>query len=108
MTDTWFSPDAARLFSYLSLLSLCSLFAVPARRGKLRSVSLGAWNAALGLAALLLAAGAFAAASGQPTHVSRALLMTGFVLGTVFALTRRRLVGSYEEAELRRTVATDL
>ena len=32
MTDAWFSPDTARLFSYLSLLSLCSLFAIPASR----------------------------------------------------------------------------
>ena len=34
MTDAWFSPEAARLFSFLSLLSLCSLFAIPASRGR--------------------------------------------------------------------------
>ena len=32
MTDAWFSPETARFFSFLSLLSLCSLFAIPASR----------------------------------------------------------------------------
>jgi len=32
MTEAWFSPETARLFSYLSLLSLYSVFAVPAKR----------------------------------------------------------------------------
>lgn len=108
MTDAWFSPETARLFSFLSLLSLCSLFAIPGRRGKLRSLAFGVWNAVIALGVALLAAGAIGFAVGQPMHVSRSLLLTGFVIAVVFAVTRRALSRGYEEAELRRTVAADL
>ena len=106
MTDAWFSPEAARLFSYLSLLSLCSLFAIPARRGQLRRLATGVWNTVIAL--VLCAAGSTAVAVGQPTYVSRSLLISGFVVGLVFASTRRAVMRGYDEAELRRTVAADL
>ena len=108
MTEAWFSPETARLFSYLSLLSLCSLFAVPAKRGQLRGLAMSVWNAVIGLGVVLLAAGAFAAAVGQPAHVPRTLLLSGFVVGFVFVSTRRAVARGYDEAELRRTVAADL
>ena len=108
MTDAWFSPEAARLFSFLSLLSLCSLFAIPARRGRLRGVAVIVWNSVMAVSIVLLAGGGVAVATGQPPHVSRALLLSGVVVGFVFALTRRALLRGYHEAELRRTVAADL
>jgi hypothetical protein len=108
MTDAWFSPEAARLFSYLSLLSLCSLFAIPARRGQLRRLATGVWNTVIGFGLILLAAGSTAIAIGQPAYVSRSLLISGFVVGIVFASTRRAVMRGYDEAELRRTVAADL
>ena len=108
MTDAWFSPEIARFFSYLSLLSLCSLFAIPASKGRLRGLAVGVWTAVIVLAALLLGAGAVAASTGQPPHVTRALLLSGLVVGITFVITRRALIRGYEEAEVRRTVAADL
>lgn len=108
MTDAWFSPETARLFSYLSLLSLCALFAIPAGKGRLRALAMGVWNAVMGLAVLLLALGGLALAGGQPAHVGRSMLLSGLVVGVVFASTRRSLTRGYDEAELRRTVAADL
>ena len=108
MTDAWFSPEAARFFSFLSLLSLCSLFAIPARRGHLRAAAVTVWTAVIGLALVLLAAGGLAFAADQPAHVSRTLLLSGFVVGFTFAVTLPALLRGYTEAELRRTVAADL
>jgi len=108
MTDAWFSPETARLFSYLSLLSLCSLFAIPATRGRQRGLAVAVWNAITALGALLITAGAAAAVLNQPLHVSRTLVLSGFVVALVFALTRRSMLRGYQEAELRRTVAADL
>jgi hypothetical protein len=108
MTDAWFSPETARLFSYLSLLSLCSLFAIPAQKGRLRGLATAVWNAVMGFSVLLLALGGLATALGQPAHVGRSLLLTGLIVGATFAGTRRALTRSYTEAELRRTVAADL
>jgi hypothetical protein len=108
MTDAWFSPETAGVFSYLSLLSLCSLFAIPASKGRLRSVAVGVWATVIVFAALLLGAGAVAASAGQPPHVTRALLLSGLVVGVTFVITRRALIRGYEEAEVRRTVAADL
>ena len=108
MTDAWFSPETARFFSYLSLLSLCSLFAIPASKGRLRGLAVGVWNAVIACAVLLLGAGAVAASGGQPPHVTRALLLSGAVLGVLFAVTRRALIRGYDEAAVRRTVAADL
>lgn len=108
MTDAWFSPGTAVLFSYLSLLSLLSLFAIPARKGRLRGLASAVWNTVIGFSVLLLALGALATAAGQPAYVGKSLLMSGLVVGAVFAGTRRALTRSYSEAELRRTVAADL
>ena len=108
MTDAWFSPETAKAFSYLSLLSLCSLFAIPGSKGRLRGLALGVWTAVIVFAALLLGAGAVAVSAGQPTHVTRALLLSGVVLGVTFVITRWALIRGYEEAEVRRTVAADL
>ena len=108
MTDAWFSPDAARFFSFLSLLSLCSLFAIPARKSQLRGLAIGVWTAVIGLGVLLVAAGLGALSAGQPTHVSRALLLSGFVLALTFAGTLRALIRGYHEAAVRRTIAADL
>ena len=108
MTEAWFSPESARLFSYLSLLSLCSVFAVPAKRGQLRCLAMSVWNAVMGLGWRLLAAGAFAAADGQPAHVPRTLLLSGCVVEFLVVVLRRDVARAYDEAELRRTVAADL
>ena len=108
MTDAWFSPETARLFSLLSLLSLCSLFAIPAKKGQLRGLAMGVWNTVIGFGVLLLGAGVVAASTRQPWHVSYALLVSGLVLAVTFFLTRRVLISAYEEAAVRRTVAADL
>jgi hypothetical protein len=108
MTEAWFSPETARVFSFLSLMSLCSLLARPAQRGQLRRVTTGIWNAAVGLGVALLVSGVAGGAVGQPPHVTRTLLLSGFAVGFAFVVTRRAMMRHYEEAELRRTVAADL
>jgi len=108
MTEAWFAPETARYFSYLSFLSLCALFAGPAKRGLYRGLATAIWNAVTALALLLVTASAAALTTGQPWYVSRALLMTGVVVGGVFVFTRRGLMRCYTEAELRRTIAADL
>jgi hypothetical protein len=108
MTEAWFSPEAARFFSFLSLLSLCSLFAIPAKRGLLRGLAMTVWYAVFALGGLLISMGALAALLNQPIHVSRALVLSGFIVALVFALTRGALLRGYAEAEVRRTIAADL
>jgi len=108
MTDAWFSPDAARYFSFISLLSLCSLFAIPAQKGQLPGLAVGVWNAVIGFGLLLIGAAGVAALSGQPWHVTFALSLSGFIVALTFALTRRALIRGYDEAAVRRTVAADL
>ena len=108
MTEAWFSPETARLFSFFSLFSLCSLFAIPAKKGQLRGLTMSVWNTVTGLGILLLGAGVVAASTRQPWHVSYALLASGLVLAVTFFLTRRVLISAYDEAAVRRTVAADL
>jgi hypothetical protein len=108
MTEAWFSPETARLFSFLSFLAFCSLFNIPAKQGRLRVVAVAVWNVMIAFAVLMLSAGALAIAGDQPKHVSNTLLLSGFIVGTVFLFTRRGLMRCYREAELRRTVAADL
>ena len=108
MTDAWFSPHTAGYFSFLSFLAFCALFGNAARRGRLRGLAMAVWNGMIACSALMLAAGALAIAIDQPPHVSRTLLLAGFVTGAVFLFTRRGLLRCYTEAELRRTVAADL
>jgi hypothetical protein len=108
MTEAWFSPEAARFFSFLSLLSLCSLFAIPAKRGLFRGLALTVWYAVIALGVVLISMGALAAVLNQPIHVSRALVLSGFIVALTFAITRRGLLRGYAETEVRRTVAADL
>jgi hypothetical protein len=49
-----------------------------------------------------------AALMNQPLHVSRTLVLSGFIVALVFTITRRGVLRGYQEAELRRTVAADL
>jgi hypothetical protein len=62
----------------------------------------------IALGVLLFSAGILAIAVAQPKHVSNTLLISGFLVGTVFVFTRRGLMRCYTEAELRRTIAADL
>jgi hypothetical protein len=56
----------------------------------------------------LLAAAALAAVVGQPPHVLRPLLIGGFVVTFPFAAAFREMQRIYRDAELRKTVASDL
>jgi hypothetical protein len=108
MSEAWFSPDVARLFSLLSLLSLLALAERFARQGRHRGYVMGAWNAAMAFACVLLAVAGLAYGVGQPAHVTRAFALSGFMLAVVFAHSRRGMTKLYTNAELRRSVADDL
>ena len=108
MTQPWFSPEIAPYFSFLALLSLCALFGEGARKGRHRNVVMAVWNGVIAGGVLLLGLAGAAFLSGQPAHVLRALVVTGIVLTACFAFTRVQILRDYREAELRRTVATDL
>ena len=108
MSDAWFSPGVASLFSFLSLLSLCAVFEAFAKQGRHLALVIAVWNGVLGFAALLLFGSGLALVTGQPSYVARSLALSGFVLGAVFTGTWSNVKSLYRKAELRKTVATDL
>lgn len=108
MTEPWFSPDIAPYFSFLALLSLCAFLGETARKGRHRALVLTVWNGVIAAGILLLALAGLAFLIGQPSHVLRALAVTGGVLTGCFAVTGFQIIREYREAELRRMTASDL
>ena len=108
MTDAWFSSHAAPYFSLLSLLSLCSIFEVWGRQGRHRRLVESIWNVVIGSAVLFFVGAAIAFFEGQPAHVTNTLALVGSVVGFCFVATRGQVSRWYQDAELRRTIATDL
>jgi len=108
MTDAWFPTDVARFFSFFSLLALFSLLTPLAEQGRSRSLVLGVWIGVLCFAGGLLAMAAVGTVTGQPTHVVKTLVLTGALIGSLFAATLPSLRRAYQQAELRKTIAADL
>jgi hypothetical protein len=108
MNEEWFSAESSRNLAWFSLLSLLSVLSVYVERGRHRTLVLSIWAAALALGVLCLGACAVGLAVGQPKHVFGPLLVVGVVMTVVFGATFDSIRRSYQDAELRKTIAQDI
>jgi hypothetical protein len=108
MTEAWFSPDVARSFAFLSLLALTAAFEPLARQGRGRAIVMAVFGGCTVLGAGFLAASGLAVLAGQPSYVFRSLLLAGVVVTIPFVAAYMEMQKVYREAELRKTVASDL
>jgi len=108
MIEPWFSAETASRFAFLSLLSMYALVEIPARRGRHRALVLRAWNGVLVFSALLIILGATGWILGQPSHVVRALVGSGFLIGVLFLILEKEVLAAYGQSELRKTIAQDM
>ena len=108
MTEAWFSQEAARSLAFLSLLACAAAFEPLAKQGRARALVLTIFGACIALGAACFAAGGVAVLAGQPSYVSRPLLLVGFAVTIPFIAGFIEMQKVYREAELRKTVASDL
>lgn len=108
MTEAWFSPDVARSFAFLSLLAITAVLEPVAQQGRFRAAVMAVFGGCVVLGAAFLAAGGLALLAGQPAYVFRSLLLVGFVITIPFVGALVSIQKIYREAELRKTVASDL
>ena len=106
--NPWFSSDIAPFFSLLSLLATVSILERYAKQGRHRLAVMATYVSGLVLGGLLLAAGGVAVLVSQPRYVVGTLAFSGIVLVLVFAAAVKEIRRVYTDAELRRTVATDI
>ena len=108
LTTAWFSAQFAPWLSLLSLFSLLSYTNHWAQKGQHRSLVMGAfWGVAI-LGGLMLVAGLYAYAAGQPRWVWFALVLAGGLLSGLMLWSSFGMAKTYNEAELRRSIANDL
>jgi Mn2+/Fe2+ NRAMP family transporter len=108
MNDGWFSVESSRNFVWFSLMSLLSVLSVFVEKGRHRTLVLSIWTAAFALGMVCLGACAVGLAIGQPKHVFGPLLLVGVVVTGVFGATFHSIRRSYQDAELRKTIARDI
>ena len=108
MTEAWFSPDVARSFAFLALLAVTAVLEPLAQQGRFRAMVMAVFGACTALGAAFAVAGALALVAGQPAYVFRSLLLVGVVVTIPFVAALMSMQKIYREAELRRTVASDL
>ena len=108
MTEAWFAAGEGRWIAGLALLAVLAVLEPVAQQGKHRRLVLGAFAACAVLGLALLAASIVGAMTGQPAYVVRPLGAAGFAVGVSFTGTFFAMRRVYAEAELRRTIATDL
>ena len=106
--DPWFSPQAARYFSFLSLMSLMALMSYWIKQGRYRRLVVGSFYASIGLGVAFLLAALVAWNVDQPEYVSGALAMTGLVIVVVFSATIPVVFKGYADADQRRMIAKDI
>jgi predicted MFS family arabinose efflux permease len=105
MTQEWFSPDSSKWLAFLSLLAL---LAIPAEKGRFKAALMTVWIVMLVGAAVSGMAAVVAAVEGQPSHVVNTLSVTASAIGIAFGGSFFALRKYYREAELRKTIASDL
>jgi len=108
MTEAWFSAQLAPWFALFSLFSLCSYMTIWAQQGRHRAWVLGSFWASVALGAMLLLLGVVAYLSSQPKWVWATLMLTGGLLAPLMYGATRKIQRAYEDAELRRSIASDL
>jgi cbb3-type cytochrome oxidase subunit 3 len=108
MIEPWFAQETTRWFAFLSLLSILSVFSEYAEQGRHRAKVMLVWASGIGCGGFFLVLAAIAFISGQPPHVVRTLALAGVLIAGIFAATLPTLRRAYDEAEMRRTIASDL
>ena len=108
MMEPWFTPETGRLFAMLSLLAFAATLEPLARQGRARGAVMTIFAACVGLGLALLALAAVAGAIGQPGYVVRPLIVGGLVVALPFTAAFAEVRRIYNEAELRKTIASDL
>lgn len=108
MIEPWFSTETAPYFSLLSLLALLSCLQGLAAAGRAKRLVLGSYLGATALAALLAIVGLVALMLGQPQHVWITLMFSGALTFGLLVYYDWKIVATYREAELNKSVAGDL
>ena len=108
MIEPWFSQELAPWLSLLSLFSLLSYCNVWAQKGRNKELVLTLYKGSVALGVLLVLAGGMALLNGQPYWVWFSLLLAGGLLGGIMMWGTYQMIKVYEEAELRKTIASDL
>jgi peptidoglycan/LPS O-acetylase OafA/YrhL len=108
MTQPWFSMEAARWLTYLSLFSVLAGLEQFVRRGQHRRPVLAILAICAVLGALLLSVGVAASLSGQPGFVRMPFLLSGGIMAAVFGIVRGISRRRYTVTEMRRISAGDL
>lgn len=108
MTEAWFAPEAGRWVALLSLLAIAAALEPLAKQGRARALVMATYAACIAIGVAFLPAAAVGALVGQPRHVLGPLLVGGFTVTFPFAAAFREMQRIYRDAELRKTVASDL
>ena len=108
MNEAWFSAQLAPYLSLLSLFSLLSYCQVWADKGKHKSAVMAAYWGVTALGVVLACLGALGFALGQPQWVWGSLMLSGLLLAGLMGWATVKIGHTYAEAELRRTIASDL
>lgn len=108
MVEQWFSPDVARYFSLLALFALLACYQPLINRGAARHLVLGSYVAAIGSAAVLFLTGLVALLAAQPAHVYGTLMFSGGLTAVLLGFYAWRTLQAYGQADLHRSVASDL
>jgi hypothetical protein len=108
MTESWFAAGDGRWVAMLALLTVVVALEPMAKQGRHRSFVLGTFAACIAIGLAFLTASAIGFLSGQPRYVvvplfAGGLSVAGAFTGAFFAMRK-----TYADAELRRTVASDL
>jgi hypothetical protein len=108
MTESWFAASDGRWVAMLALLTVVVALEPMAKQGRNRTFVLGAFAACIAIGLGFLAAAAIGALSGQPRYVIVPLFAGGLAVAPAFTGGFFQMRKIYADAELRKTVASDL
>ena len=108
MTDSWFAAGDGRWVATLALLTVVVALEPMAKQGRHRTFVLGAFAACIAIGLAFLTAAAIGILSGQPRYVVVPLFAGGLSVAAAFTGAFFEMRKIYAEAEVRRTVASDL
>lgn len=108
MNEAWFAKDVAPFFSLFSLLAVLSVLERYVKQGRHREAITNVFRAGAALGVLFALLAAVAWTMGQPRYVYATLALTGVLVAAGFLASMKDLKRAYAEAELRKTLASDL
>ena len=108
MMEPWFTPETGRLFAMMSLLAFAATLEPLARQGRARAAVLTTFASCIGLGLACVALAAVGVAVGQPRYVIAPMIAAGLAVALPFTAGFAEMRRIYNEAELRKTIASDL